>query len=50
MLNDPFKHFHIYTGVEKAVLVTAVKRMDSGAVGLCLNLGFIPWAILPQVT
>lgn len=59
MLNDPFKHFHIYTGIEKAVLVTevkrevlvtAVKRMDSGAVGLCLNLGFIPWAISPQVT
>ena len=50
MLNDPFKQFQIYTGIEKAVLVTAVKRMDSGAVGLCLKLGFIPSAVLPQVT
>lgn len=50
MLNDPFKQFHIYTGIEKAVFVTAVKRMDSGAVRFCLKLGFIPSAISPQVT
>lgn len=50
MLNDPFKQFQIYTGIEKAVLVTAVKTMESGAVRLCLKLGFIAPAVSPQVT